>query len=1152
MRPLRLIMTAFGPYAGREELDFRMLGEHDFFLIHGPTGGGKTTILDAITFALYGKTSGGERDGSQLRSHFAYKEQVTEVIFEYSLGDMIYRVERQPGQERAKKRGDGTTWQNPNAVLFSLDNNYEILDNIVNGDSKVSDKIVDLLGFNADQFRKVIVLPQGKFQQLLLSGPAEREEIFKMLFGTEFYTILENRLKEEAKKLSDDAADIRKRKAERLQFVECESVEELETRIMNNSNQISISQLELKKAIEELTAKDKAFKLGEKAKEVLDELNLASEIVNQIEKGQVGQESRIKQKNQAVKAEGLKPYKHNLDIAKRSLEEHTIELNKTIEGKIAAENRLRVVLNNKSAQEEREYRLKAALAAQEVQPVKEKRDSILEEKATIQKNQIEFSEQLAELQEQENNAAGLFQAEEHKKPERDDAIRQFNMLQELIPVVDEFTKRKSMVTDQQSSVESRETELTQLKAENSELKSIIEQTGKQLESMKATASSLNFSRSEVERLGKVVVWKTDHDNSTKELSRAEIKYSDIINELKEVEEEHKSYRESELQLRQKWHAGQAFLLAKELEDGEPCPVCGSIEHPNPSRSDEDIPSEEQLKSAEIQVQKIEEKVKSKDNAKQKSLLELEKYRQRITSLEDLLGDSLSTKLDLLEEELAAAKEKVKKSEEAENQLTSLNAQLQNLQNKLFTGEQNYEKLSKSVNDAQTTLTELRAELKSASERIPKGISNSEDLETQIHSLEQKIKTQNAALEKSRTDLSQIQSRRVAKEAELEGSRSHLNKIEAQLEIAETQFQKSLRDNGLESEEQYDRDWLTKIERDELFDQIEDYKKVLSNTEEAVRQAGKDVEQVQKQNEKLIHAMESSQTDFAQRLSKSGFEDVVDYETAVLSEEELSILNQEIEEFTRKQIEAKSHFERAQKEAEGIEQPDLVNLKEELIQANSKRDESYKAVEKLNHEKAQLEKTKAAIRTLEEEFADFDKRHKIVGDLAEVASGKNAYRINLQRFVLRELLSQVLQFASERLKKMSAGRYQLFEDHHIQKGTRTGGLGIIVHDQYTGETREAKTLSGGESFLASLALALGLVDVVQSHSGGMSLDTIFIDEGFGTLDPEKLDNAIDTLKQLRQKGRLVGIISHVPELKRQIQTRLEITTSQLGSHAKFVL
>jgi exonuclease SbcC len=202
--------------------------------------------------------------------------------------------------------------------------------------------------------------------------------------------------------------------------------------------------------------------------------------------------------------------------------------------------------------------------------------------------------------------------------------------------------------------------------------------------------------------------------------------------------------------------------------------------------------------------------------------------------------------------------------------------------------------------------------------------------------------------------------------------------------------------------------------------------------------------------------------------------------------------------------------------------------------------------------AQLDATLARLRDLDAELATLDARHAVIGQIANVANGRNPYNMTFQRYVLGVFLDEVLYAASQRLRIMSRGRFLLRRVREAAGGRSAGGLDLEVEDTYTSTARPVSTLSGGESFLASLALALGLADVVQGYAGGIRLETIFVDEGFGTLDPEALDLAIRALRDLQQGGRLVGIISHVTELKEWIDARLEITRDRRGSSARFVI
>jgi exonuclease SbcC len=299
------------------------------------------------------------------------------------------------------------------------------------------------------------------------------------------------------------------------------------------------------------------------------------------------------------------------------------------------------------------------------------------------------------------------------------------------------------------------------------------------------------------------------------------------------------------------------------------------------------------------------------------------------------------------------------------------------------------------------------------------------------------------------------------------------------------------------------------------------------------------------------AAEAQQT-FTRRLHEAGFVDAADFQMACLDPPTLAQLEAEIQRYAGDLQAARTRLQRAQEAAQGLTMPDLEGMEHHLHEVQT-------ALEQCSRERGglaeQLDRATGWLADLQQttrEMAQQEARYAVVGRIAEVAEGQNAYRMTFQRFVLAALLDEVLIAASQRLRLMSRGRFDLQRAReHIDRRT-AGGLDLVVYDAYTGTTRPVNTLSGGESFLASLSLALGLSDVVQAYSGGVTLQTLFVDEGFGSLDPEALDLAFRALVDLQGGGRLVGIISHVPELKERIEARLEVIPGRGGSMVRFLL
>ncbi len=293
-------------------------------------------------------------------------------------------------------------------------------------------------------------------------------------------------------------------------------------------------------------------------------------------------------------------------------------------------------------------------------------------------------------------------------------------------------------------------------------------------------------------------------------------------------------------------------------------------------------------------------------------------------------------------------------------------------------------------------------------------------------------------------------------------------------------------------------------------------------------------------------------EFAAQAHAAGFRDGQDYRNAKRSDAEIRQLEKEIAEFDKSMHAAEERVARARAQSQDLTPPDLIALTAAFTRAQTEKVDAIREEERYRNELKDLTRWLSQLDELTTAIQDKQVRYSIVGKLAEVANGKNSYNLTFQRFVLAAKLDDVLRQASTRLQAMSDAHYLLRIADEPQKGRRPSGLDLEVDDLWTGETRSVKTLSGGESFYTALALALGLADVVQAYSGGIRLDTIFVDEGFGSLDAEKLDLTIQTLENLKEGGRLVGIISHVDSLRERIPTRLEVNPSTHGSTARFVL
>jgi len=863
VRPLRVVMQAFGPYGTREILDFAELGERRFFLVCGPTGAGKTTVLDAMAFALYGATSGAERDPRDMRSQHARPELLTEVEFDFSVGETAYRIMRRPQQERPKKVGEGTTTQNQEATLWALDGDESRP--LAHGWSAVTTKVIDLLGFRDEQFRQVVMLPQGRFQELLTAKTPDRERILATLFATGFYGAIEHALREAAGEVRKqrDINDVRR--ADRLRDAGVGTRDELAAAAETADAAAA--------AAREAAASAVAADAGAQA-----ELETA-------------RHTRATLAAAAAAATEL-----------AALEARATEVDQA-RGELAAAERAAALADVVAAADERRAEVTKARA----------HAAELDAKAATA--EVVCRAKRAELEAQEAQA-----------PERASAAS----------------------------------------------------TARDLEALVAQTSGLGGLQA---RRDATLAGATTQRRAAEAAAA-----------------EWRSAAEGLAELERLWASGRAGALSASLAPGKPCPVCGSTDHPVPAVPVDGAPTDEALGQARREA-----------------------------------GALLARK-----DELATATAK-----------------------------------------ADAAAAGAEAELSARLSGLPEGVASEDGLAGMLAA---KVAERDAlaAAFAAATD--------AARAAETDGA------------IAQA----------------------------------------------AAAAAGEAATQ-------CAERCAEAEGRLSERLKDAGFANEAAWRSAARGAAHLHELRTAVESFDADLGAARDRAARASAAAAGLAAPDTDaaehaarDAHDLLLQATRRDQETATAA-------ATLRQSLQTLRDLDDEAARLDERYGVVGAIAEVANGRGRNTLNLrfQSFVLGAFLDRVLEVASQRLGVMTAGRYDLQRTEAARRGRATG-LDLEVADAWTGETRPVSTLSGGETFMAALSLALGLAEVVQEYSGGVRLDTVFIDEGFGSLDEEALELAIDALVTLQEGGRLVGIISHVAELKERVDARLEVTTGQTGSSAAFVV
>ena len=1029
MKPLRLEMTAFGPFRDRVVLDFTDLRDRPFFLIHGPTGAGKTSILDAICFALYGASSGGERQGRQLRCDLAGPEDPTEVTFDFALGSRRYRVRRRPEQERTKKRGEGTTREPPGAELYDLAGREDGAESETGSESdgrllkagfkEVSPEMECLLGFRAAEFRQVVVLPQGRFRRLLTADSEERLGILKNLFRTAFYERVERALK-------DGAREVRKRwesLTERAGWLLGQAGEVLEEPV-EDLELLAEHRARLTSEVDALRATRDTGRI--EARSALDRLKAGRDLA-----------ARFDEKEAAEKEAAL------LEDRAESVDRERIQVE-------AATRALALADVDRTRRDRRRDAETARTARQ---------------RAVTERDRAEAAWKEAEK---------VFAREADRGPEREAARK----------VTDRFESMRDRVARLNGAREDHETACRAAETAHA----FHEETAKVLaevetrraraeterERIADLAAEWDSRRRKADDLEASLIRLRRRAEATEELIRAERKVYESMNRLRDLEGIRDTARKRRDEAERAFLAGQAEILAGGLVEGEPCPVCGSRKHPDPARTDLPIPERKALETLRSEADRAEA---AADRARI-ALGEREKEVLVLRTGIDALGEADSGDQRGLEKALKQARSEADRAERARASLTPSDEKI--------------------------------AHLKDESEKIRRTLD-----------------ARNEALAKARLERERLHAVLAEREGEVPESLRPSGELEKALARA--------RDAG-----------------EALVKAFQEADRARVEARSALKGAEKQRTEARRIEERARVEAEDAEAAFVREYRARGFENEAAYEAARLDPDDLEALRRAV---TRYDADRKAAADRMARAREAVkdegDRPEVDNLERAYREILERLTGTEKRLGALEERSAKLDRLMADLLKTQKAAEAAETKYRVAGGLAEAASGRNAEGVTFHRFVVGALLDEVLAAASQRLRSMSRGRFGLRRSQERVDRRRLGGLDLCVYDDHSGTVRDVNTLSGGEGFMASLSLALGLSDVVQAYSGGVRLETLFVDEGFGSLDSEALDQALATLTTLESERRLVGIISHVAELRERIDTRLEVLPGRKGSGARFV-
>ncbi|EAD0293114.1 SMC family ATPase [Listeria monocytogenes] len=1019
MRPIKLTMQAFGAYAKKEVIDFEKLGKEQIFVISGKTGAGKSTIFDAISFAIFGKANTFDRESFSMRSHFATDKEITEVTLAFRLKDKIYQISRIPQQEIAKQRGNGTTTSPQKAELYELIGDEMKL--LASSVRDVNTKMEELIQLNVDQFRQILMIPQGEFRELLVSDSKEKEVILQRLAHTVYYEKVENLLWEKQKQAEILVVEARKKVAElaelSLPSVEVSGKTTSEISVLQaeaiQSEQMILTELENKLSI-----------IRKQTSEAVEKVTLAKE--------------------QLLDWQNLDKYTE--EIATLEIEK---DFYQAIEVRLEAAKRA----SNLRSQDALCIRLKEQLetAEQTEKQVAFEAEEVKVQFSHVKKQKEALAEKEAEL---EINKRTLFQLEEMEPK-----ILELEMIsiqkrraelewKEATTLLEEIVNSEQKIIAELQSVESRLVEINQ--AELTYLEVINKRT--------TVEAIIEKEQELVSKRMKMVAWDSEKQTEEQKLVQ-------LLAEKAEIET---TIEQEETKLQKE----QAATIAAHLHDGEACPVCGSDSHPALAKFGETA----NLETLEVAKGKLHEK-----------LLAITTTEKTISQLEWQLNEWAGIK----ELSLTEVQQTLTENIQLANNLAEQIAQLQAKVAQKETIQATLESLNNKQNETITEKNKVALEVEKLHQQV-------QMVSGKLSYLEQSIPTEfrdKVVFESKKKELSE----------KIEAHIKQVNQVDA------------------------------------LFRQTEKETTRLESTLQSAQKTTVDAKE----------ALQVQREIFKEAMKQNDFLSYDAYKQAFMSAEEQKIQEEKVADYERKRHLAVSRQADLKEKLQNKQKPNIEQLefimKEKQLELSQSEENTIKQREFVTKRKELVENYQNSIQTVEqaeENYAD-------IGLLADAARGKNARRLTFERYILAMFLDTIIHRANHRLSKMTSGRFELQRKMEKAKGNVQSGLELEVFDEYTGLTRHVKTLSGGESFKTSLALALSLAEVVQEMAGGISLETMFIDEGFGTLDPESLEAAVECLLETQENGRLVGIISHVPELKERISARLEVTATNHGSTTKFI-
>lgn len=1043
MQPLWLLLENFGPYQ-HTKIDFQKLAQDTVFLISGKTGSGKTTIFDAMCFALFNRTSGNERQGQQMRAKFAEPTALTQVTFAFQVATKQYEIQRLPKQVVAKKRGNGSREQPAKVILKIYQAEHQIAE--YTKESQVKSTLEQVLHLDADQFAQIILLPQGEFQRFLTANSDDKERVLRRLFGTERYAKWTQQMQQ----------------------------------VFNQQQNQS------KEKFTQLTQLVQQIHWADTPPEVTDPTALGPLLARELDQ----QQQALAQAKVALKQQQAKVQSAQVQL---NHGEQVLKWQTALAAKKQALATLTAQQAQATAWQQQVTRLTQLQQYQNTfKHWQQQQNQVAQQKAALQATAQALAQQQVQLTQLQQQATALAQQQPTIQRQR----QQYHVWQALKPAVQQLAKTTADLTAAQQA---QQQDQSALQAAQTQQQVLAQQLAQYQQLAAQQAKRLQQQTTIEKRQQQITVWQ-------EQLQTLQQQATDLAQQTKIVAATVQAQQAAiaacttqtatTRQLKSQWAAEQISRLQQLLVPGEPCPVCGATTHSvKPQTVSPATVTQAQVTASEAALATAQQLVTQRQTQLKNQQAQLTQQQQAQAQAQQALAQALQAASILTTTAPTLAQMQ-----------QDIAIEQQQIQQQLTAAQQAYQ----ASQVAQAKVTTLQAQQQAKV--------------SEVAQLQQTVQTQQLAITRLQTQQQDLQAQMPAQYQNTATFEQALTQLAADLTAFEQHQQQ------LQQAQQQGAEKLAALQAQQVEQQ-----------------------QQLEQQQTALTAQIATLTTGLKPIWPTITPPFTAYAKALTEIDQLPILQEKLAHYHTQQLTLTTEIDQLQQELGQQQPPDLTDLKAALVTTQTTLDhltasyyqqqQQLQANQHYQQQLAQgLQEQSKTLQTLSEQAR-----------LVNVVTGNNAKKLSLERYVLQQYLQQVLQVANQRLLPLTNGRYQLQLNDATGSYRNQTGLELNIFDDSVGAVRSVQTLSGGESFITALALALAFGEVIQAQNGQTRIETLFIDEGFGSLDAEALDTALTALESLHATHQMIGIISHVTTLRDRIPNQLQVIMDGGGqSHVRYQL